>query len=144
MTDTEGFKSHMKVLALRCNHILQKEANFIRIHIFVFAVAPLIASAIFWRSNGKYYVPYIDCLFVCFSAMTVTGLSTVNLSPLTGFQQSILFVLMWMGDVVNSLHFPPIPMLNPALHATIDCSCVGRGVGAQVVLPSQMRKHPTE
>ena len=44
---------------------------------------------------------FIDALFVCYSALTVTGLSTINLSTLTVLQQVILVVLMAMGDVVS-------------------------------------------
>ena len=44
---------------------------------------------------------FIDALFLCYSALTVTGLSTVNLSTLTAFQQAILFVLMGVGNVVR-------------------------------------------
>ena len=44
---------------------------------------------------------FIDALFLCYSALTVTGLSTVNLSTLTAFQQAILFVLMGIGNVVR-------------------------------------------
>lgn len=49
---------------------------------------------------GEFPVPYIDALFLTYSSMTVTGLSTVNLSTTTPFQQSVLFVLMLLGDVV--------------------------------------------
>jgi hypothetical protein len=45
--------------------------------------------------------PFIDCLFVCVSAITQTGLATVNLSTLTGFQQSILFICMLIGQPVG-------------------------------------------
>ncbi|ELU39184.1 potassium ion transporter (Trk1), putative [Rhizoctonia solani AG-1 IA] len=50
----------------------------------------------------SFYHPYsfIDALFNCVSAMTVTGLATIDLSQLTGFQQSILFVLMCIGNPV--------------------------------------------
>jgi hypothetical protein len=65
--------------------------NFYRIHLTFFTLHPLIWSAIFWAANGRYPVEYIDALFLCFSAQTVTGLSSVNLSSLTGFQQAILF-----------------------------------------------------
>lgn len=37
--------------------------------------------------------------------MTVTGLATVNLSTLTGFQQALLFVLMLIGSPVNAFSF---------------------------------------
>ena len=85
-----SLKSHLKV-----------ELNFFRIHLLFFTFVPLVFSAIFWASNGEFPVQYIDALFMCYSAMTVTGLSTVNLSSLTGWQQAILFVLMLLGDVVS-------------------------------------------
>lgn len=65
--------------------------NFYRIHWLFFTIHPLIWSGIFYGCNGEFDIPYIDCLFLCFSAQTVTGLSSVNLSSLTGFQQAILF-----------------------------------------------------
>lgn len=49
-----------------------------------------------------FLIAFIDCLFLCYSALTVTGLATVNLSTLTVFQQVILLVLMVMGDIVRS------------------------------------------
>jgi hypothetical protein len=64
---------------------------------------PLIFSGIFYASNGRYKVSYVDSLFNCVSAMTVTGLATVNLSSLTGFQQALLFMLMCMGNPVSVL-----------------------------------------
>lgn len=39
--------------------------------------------------------------------MTVTGLSSTNLSTITGFQQSILFVLMLLGDIVRKTRYNP-------------------------------------
>ncbi|TFK56780.1 TrkH-domain-containing protein, partial [Heliocybe sulcata] len=44
----------------------------------------------------------MDSFFLCFSAHTVTGLSTVNLSSLTGFQQAILFWLMVTGSYTTT------------------------------------------
>ena len=56
-------------------------------------------------ANG--IIAYVDCLFLCYSALTVTGLSTVNLSTCTGFQQALLFIQMALGNIVgvpNSIH----------------------------------------
>jgi hypothetical protein len=61
---------------------------------------PLIFSGIFYASNGRYKISYIDSLFNCVSAMTVCGLATINLSSLTGFQQALLFFLMCIGNPV--------------------------------------------
>lgn len=52
--------------------------------------------------NTEYEISYIDCLFNCMSAMTVTGLATVNLSTLSVMQQVLLFVQMIMGSIVSS------------------------------------------
>ncbi|CAE6533332.1 unnamed protein product [Rhizoctonia solani] len=74
--------------------------NFFRLHVLFFTFTPLISAAIFYAANGLYPVSFIDALFNCISAMTVTGLATVDLSQLTGFQQAILFVLMCIGNPV--------------------------------------------
>ncbi|KAF8161298.1 cation transport protein-domain-containing protein [Crassisporium funariophilum] len=79
---------------------LRKHLNFYRTHILVFTFTPLIFSGIFYASNGQYKISYIDSLFNCVSAMTVCGLATVNLSSLTGWQQTILFIQMCMGNPV--------------------------------------------
>ncbi|KAI0761664.1 TrkH-domain-containing protein [Trametes elegans] len=83
----------------RVRQWFEEEANFFRIHLTFFTFTPLIAAGIFYGVNGEYHIPFLDALFLCYSALTVTGLSTVNLSTLTVLQQVILFVLMIMGDV---------------------------------------------
>lgn len=84
--------------------------NFFRIHLLVFTFIPIIAACIFYAANGsasgnansgltgRQKVTFIDSLFLCFSAMTTTGLCTVNLSALHPFQQVILFFLFIVGD----------------------------------------------
>lgn len=62
---------------------------------------PLVFSAIFYASNGDNYISYTDALFVCVSSATVTGLSTIDLSALTAWQQSLAFILMFMGSPVS-------------------------------------------
>ncbi|KAJ1305946.1 hypothetical protein OPQ81_010663 [Rhizoctonia solani] len=74
--------------------------NFFRLHVLFFTFTPLISAAILYAANGLYPVSFIDALFNCVSAMTVTGLATIDLSQLTGFQQAILFVLMCIGNPV--------------------------------------------
>ena len=64
---------------------------------------PLVMSAIMWGINTEFEIEYIDCLFNCFSAMTVTGLTTVNLSTLSPVQQAMLFVQMVIGSPVSEL-----------------------------------------
>ena len=68
--------------------------TFFRLHLAAFTFIPLIASGIFYGSNGEYKISYLDSVFLCYSSMTVTGLSTVNLSTLTAWQQVMLYILM--------------------------------------------------
>ncbi|KAL7412684.1 cation transport protein-domain-containing protein [Mrakia frigida] len=75
--------------------------NFYRIHLIFFTFTPIIASGIFYASNGEIHIDYIDCLFNCVSAMCVCGLASSNLSTLTGWQQTILFILMLCGSPVS-------------------------------------------
>ncbi|KIM41983.1 hypothetical protein M413DRAFT_445173 [Hebeloma cylindrosporum] len=77
---------------------ITEEVTFFRIHIAAFTFIPLIFSCIFYASNGRFHVSFLDSMFLCYSAMTVTGLSTVNLSTITPWQQAILYTLMTIGD----------------------------------------------
>ncbi|KAG1760094.1 hypothetical protein EDD22DRAFT_955263 [Suillus occidentalis] len=79
---------------------IRTHLNFFRIHVIFFTLTPLIFSGIFYASNGKYAVAYIDALFNSVSAMTVCGLATVNLSELTAWQQVLLFIQMCIGNPV--------------------------------------------
>ncbi|KDQ09512.1 hypothetical protein BOTBODRAFT_148102 [Botryobasidium botryosum FD-172 SS1] len=78
--------------------LIVEQANFYRIHVVAFILLPLIGSGIFYGANGEFPISFLDSLFMCYSAMTQTGLATVNMSTLTGFQQCILFILMMIGD----------------------------------------------
>lgn len=78
---------------------IKEEANFYRLHLLFFTIVPIISSGLFYAGNGEFHISYIDSLFLCYSALTVTGLSTVNLSTCTGFQQALLFILMVIGDI---------------------------------------------
>lgn len=103
---------------------IKRESNFFRIHLLFFLLVPLISAAIFYGANGEFHIrelfllfsaryttdvanvchaiAFIDALFLCYSALTVTGLSTINLSTCTVFQQAILYVLQGVGDVVST------------------------------------------
>ncbi|GEM06126.1 potassiumion transporter [Rhodotorula toruloides] len=85
-----------RISAFSANHL-----NFYRLHLLAFTFLPLIASGIFFASNGPSQanqIPYIDALFMCTSAMTLTGLNTVLFVNLTVWQQFILFFLMSIGS----------------------------------------------
>ena len=63
---------------------------------------PLVLSGVLYASNGRFKIAYIDSLFICVSSMTMSGLTTVDLSSLTPLQQVILFAEMCLGSPVCS------------------------------------------
>lgn len=82
--------------------------NFYRGHIIYFLLTIIVSSIIMYGSgiNGSsddteasFKLRYIDAIFLCTSAMTNAGLATINLNNVTGFQQSILCILILMGNV---------------------------------------------
>ncbi len=75
--------------------------NFITLHYAYFIVVCLVASLVFWgSSNPSWSVSYTDSLFLVVSAMTEAGLNTVDLSILTAWQQTILFLLILAGSSI--------------------------------------------
>ena len=92
-------------------HVRQRgwfQMNFYRFHVLYFLLTIIISSIIMYGSgiNGNsddaealFRLRYIDAIFLCTSAMTAGGLNTVNLSYLTAFQQSVLFVVILLGCV---------------------------------------------
>lgn len=75
--------------------------NFITIHYAYFIVVCLLASVIFWgSSNPPASISYTDSLFLVVSAMTEAGLNTVNLSQMTVWQQTLLFLLIIFGSSI--------------------------------------------
>lgn len=61
----------------------------------------MVCSLIFWgASDPAQSVSYTDSLFLVVSAMTEAGLNTVNLSTLTSFQQTLLFLLILVGGSI--------------------------------------------
>ncbi|WVQ97343.1 hypothetical protein IAU59_004454 [Kwoniella sp. CBS 9459] len=93
--------------ATKVKTVVLSSLNFYRVHLITFTVIPLIMSAIMYGCNTQYHIHYIDCLFCCMSAMTVTGLATINLSTLSAVQQAIIFVQM----IIGSLSFVSILMI---------------------------------
>jgi len=91
-----------KPLLSRIYRFVVDSSTFYRVHLTAFTFIPLIFSAIFYELNGPSAVGFVDSMFLCYSAMTVTGLTTVNLSTLTVLQQLILYFLM---SIVSTLSF---------------------------------------
>ncbi|KAJ6490216.1 potassium transporter [Mycena vitilis] len=81
------------------SHLAWTHGTFYRLHLTAFTIIPLIAAGIFYGCNGQFRVSFLDSLFMCYSAMTVTGLTTINLSTITPWQQVILYILMLIGDI---------------------------------------------
>ncbi|KAF2083681.1 TrkH-domain-containing protein, partial [Saccharata proteae CBS 121410] len=82
--------------------------NFYRAHLLYFVVVILVSSVVVYGEGlangggeeGGGRLRYVDALFLCCSAMTTTGLNTVDLGSLTGFQQAVLAVLLLVGNVI--------------------------------------------
>ncbi|VDC01026.1 unnamed protein product [Peniophora sp. CBMAI 1063] len=72
--------------------------NFFKLHLMAFTIVPLICAGILYASNGLFPIRFIDALFICISATTGTGLTTVDLSALTAWQQVIIAALTIAGS----------------------------------------------
>jgi hypothetical protein len=66
-----------------------------------FIIVSLVSALIFWGiSTPAREVRFIDALFLCVSAMTLTGLNTINLSALNIVQQVVLLLLIMLGSAI--------------------------------------------
>lgn len=75
--------------------------NYITLHYAYFIATTIIATLIFWGSSAPAYsVGWWDSMFMVMSALTASGLNTVNVSQLTTFQQVLLCILMMIGSQV--------------------------------------------
>ncbi|KAI2619004.1 cation transport protein-domain-containing protein [Hypomontagnella submonticulosa] len=75
--------------------------NYITLHYAYFIGTTIVATLIFWGSSSPAYsVGWWDSMFMVMSAITASGLNTVNVSQLTTFQQVELCVLMMIGSQV--------------------------------------------
>lgn len=93
----------MTVEAGKCRRYVKRAVshlNFYRAHLLYFVLVIVISSVILYGSStSEFSLAYIDAIYLCTSAMCNIGLTSVNLGSLTGFQQSIMFVLMIMGKL---------------------------------------------
>ena len=105
LNPAKHFESLLATIHTRVFHL-----NYFRLHLSYFILVILLSSVIVYGSGvnsnsddeeATFYLTYVDALFLCTSAMTSTGLNTVNLGSITTFQQSVLFVLILMGNVVT-------------------------------------------
>ncbi|KAK1758771.1 high-affinity potassium transport protein [Echria macrotheca] len=75
-------------------------ANFITLHYAYFILTCMITSGIFYASSTNFFVSYVDSLYLVVSAMTESGLNSVNLSQITTWQQVLLWLLMILGSTI--------------------------------------------
>lgn len=74
--------------------------NFYRVHLLYFVLVIIVSSGILYGSStSDFKLAYIDAIYLCTSAMCNVGLTSVNLGSLTGFQQSVIFIVMLLGDL---------------------------------------------
>ncbi|KAJ4288971.1 Sodium transporter hkt1 [Kalmusia sp. IMI 367209] len=80
--------------------------NFITLHYAYFIGVAIVGTLIFWgASSPAKSIGWWDSMFMVMSALTATGLNTINVSQLTVFQQVELLVLMMMGSQVLVSYF---------------------------------------
>jgi hypothetical protein len=80
--------------------------NYVTLHYAYFISTSIVATLIFWgASTPTHSISWWDSMFMVVSAITGTGLNTVNVSQLTTFQQVELCVLMMMGSQVLISYF---------------------------------------
>ncbi|CAI5463507.1 unnamed protein product [Closterium sp. Yama58-4] len=81
---------------------LRPQITFYRIHFLSFVIVDLIAALIMIAtpagSLGK--ISFIDALFNCTSALTVTGLASVRMNVFSTFDQVLLLLLMMVGSAI--------------------------------------------
>jgi hypothetical protein len=82
--------------------------------------------------NTEYQIPYIDCLFLCISSMTVNGLATVDLSTLSVMQQVIMFWQMLIGSLVRQSYSVKVWLMTDLRINRHDCC-------ATILLPTQIQ-----
>ncbi|KAL2257956.1 hypothetical protein VTK26DRAFT_8908 [Humicola hyalothermophila] len=76
--------------------------NFITLHYAYFILTCLFFALIFWgcRTSSSLSVGFLDSIFLTMSALSSTGLTTVNLSELSIGQQVVLFIAMMAGSPI--------------------------------------------
>lgn len=122
--------------------------NFYRLHLLYFILVIIVSSGILYGSSkSDYLLPYIDAIYLCTSAMCNVGLATINLNHLTGFQQSILFVLMFIGDltvVTISVVIVRRYYFSKKIRVLLRESATGRRIAEDIEEQRQARKRRVE
>ncbi|KAF7302799.1 Potassium transporter [Mycena kentingensis (nom. inval.)] len=99
MEEPQPSSTAKKGLYERAADFVWEHGTFYRIHLAVFTIVPLVAAGVFYACNGRFHVSFLDSLFICYSAMTVTGLTTINPST------SDFTVVSWIMVLVRKWYF---------------------------------------
>lgn len=76
--------------------------NFITVHYAYFILSCLLFALIFWGtgSPSSLQISFLDSLYLSMSALTSTGMNTVNVSQMSTGQQIVLFIAMLLGHPI--------------------------------------------
>jgi hypothetical protein len=76
--------------------------NFITVHYAYFILSCLFFGLVFWGcgSPSSLQISFLDSLYLSMSALTSTGMNTVNVSQMSTGQQIVLFIAMILGHPI--------------------------------------------
>ncbi|OQD69239.1 hypothetical protein PENPOL_c002G01657 [Penicillium polonicum] len=113
------------------------------IHYAYFILTPTVCSIIFYTAPTQIDgLHYVDALFMCFSAMTGTGLNVLDLSTLGSLQQAILFSLLILGHAFPIFAFISFLRAISSRTALNDAAAEEKGGQTVSQMPiSQLEEH---
>lgn len=102
MVSNPNFSRRLPVMPWRTVvRLCRPHVNFVSIHYTYFILIPMVCSVVLWvSSDPSFSIEYVDSLFLVVSAITEAGLNTVDLSTLTSWQQTLLFLLILCGGSI--------------------------------------------
>jgi hypothetical protein len=76
--------------------------NFITVHYAYFIFSCLFFALVFWGSGSpsSLNISFLDSVYLSMSALTSTGMNTVNVSQMSLGQQIVLFLAMMLGHPI--------------------------------------------
>lgn len=76
--------------------------NFITLHYAYFIFSCLFFALVFWGcgSPSSLQISFLDSLYLTMSALTSTGMNSVNVSQMSTGQQIVLFIAMMLGHPI--------------------------------------------
>jgi hypothetical protein len=81
--------------------IAPAEAKFYRIHLLYIVLVLLVGGAVVYGIEGSpTSYAYIDCAFIITACVTGGGLQTLDVTPMSGGSQAVLFIATIIGGIV--------------------------------------------